>query len=72
MTNKEIQELEDLEKRLSQDTMLLRYLELYIIDNLENIKTRVLTEGADPSREVIKLEGIGELRKRLSDEPEKE
>ncbi len=72
MTNKEIKEKEDLQSALSDNKALLRFLELYILDNAENIKTRVLAENADPTRELIKIEAIGELRKLLSDEPEEE
>lgn len=72
MTNKEIKEKEELENHLRDNEDLLRYLELYILDNAENIKTRVLAENADPTRELIKIEAIGELRKLLSDEPEEE
>lgn len=72
MTNKEIKEKEELENHLRDNEDLLRYLELYILDNAENIKTRVLAENADPTRELIKIEAIGELRKLLSDELEEE
>lgn len=70
MTEREILEKEELERKLRYDALILRYLELYILDNAENIKTRVLMENADPVRELVKIEAIGELRKILSEEPE--
>lgn len=70
MTDKEILEKEQLEKKLRNDTLVLRYLELYILDNAENIKSRIILEGANPEREAYKIQAIGELRKILSEEPE--
>lgn len=69
MTKKEEQEYEDLEKMLFQNPNILRFLELYIIDRTENIQEFKLA-GRDPAEERIKLEGIGELRKILSQEME--
>lgn len=72
MTNKEIKEKEDLQSILSDNTVLLRFLELHIIDLTENIGTKVFEEKTDRDRELIKIEAIGELRKLLSDEEPQE
>lgn len=67
MTNKEIQEYEDLRATLFEDDNILRFLELYIVDRLENMET-LKALGRDPETERIKIEGIAELRKDLSSE----
>ncbi|WP_461811353.1 hypothetical protein [Faecalimonas sp.] len=71
MTNKEIREYEDLRKSLFEDVNILRFLELYIIDRMENMET-LRAVGRDSETERIKLEGVAELRKELSERSENE
>lgn len=69
MTNNEIAYYDDLKEKLTQDKNLIDFLGLYLIYWTENMDT-LEAAGRDPGVERIKLQGIAELRKLLSDEEE--
>ena len=69
MTNDELVDYDNLKEKLTQDKDLIDFLGLYLIFWTENIET-LKASGRDPGVERIKLQGIAELRKLLSDEEE--